>query len=338
VVSFCLFDDMLKDDKIVSIQYLRGLAALGVVLCHYGSDIKSYPKLSRLFSSGQLGVHVFFLISGFIIVYSLIKSDYKTNQFFKFLLKRSIRIDPAYIVVIVLTILLFKILSYMPSFKGDRIPFLPGQFFAHIFYIVPFTKYSFYNHVFWTLSVEFQFYLLVGILYFLFDKPLYRTGFLILFGLTCFIPFSIGYYLVFNYAPIFALGISLVGFYRNRNWLNIILPILLLCLIAYKFGITIFILLTICSIAILSIKIFIRSLSFLGNISYSLYLIHGLVLIVFLGVVKRFHADLNQNQLLWLFIEVSIAIISGYLFYLLIERPSLRLSKWIFYKTPSEKQ
>ncbi len=42
-----------KADKILSIQYLRGLAALGVVFCHFG-----------LFTDGQIGVSVFFLISG----------------------------------------------------------------------------------------------------------------------------------------------------------------------------------------------------------------------------------------------------------------------------------
>jgi len=159
---------MSDDKKIVSIQYLRGLAALGVVLCHYGSGLTDYPRLSSFFSFGQTGVFVFFLISGFIIVYSLNKSNYESKQFFKFLLKRSIRIDPSYFVVILLTIVLFKILAYLPSFKGERIVLIPGQLIAHIFYAVPFTKYPFYNHVFWTLSVEFQFYLLIGILYFSF--------------------------------------------------------------------------------------------------------------------------------------------------------------------------
>ncbi|HEY4326156.1 MAG TPA: hypothetical protein VGN20_19370 [Mucilaginibacter sp.] len=39
-------------DKILSIQYLRGLAALGVVFCHFGSDI------SAVFNFGQTGVYV----------------------------------------------------------------------------------------------------------------------------------------------------------------------------------------------------------------------------------------------------------------------------------------
>ena len=173
-----------KEGKILSVQYLRGLAALGVVFCHYGSNLASYPKLSAFFNFGQTGVFVFFLISGFIIVYSLNESGYETNQFFRFLLKRSIRIDPAYICVILLTIIFFTGLSMS---KNKAVTFSVGQFFAHIFYVVPFTNYPFYNRVFWTLSVEFQFYVLIGLLYFLFKNRVYQSGFLIAFSLTCFI-------------------------------------------------------------------------------------------------------------------------------------------------------
>ena len=69
---FCVYLAYIPmEKKILSIQYLRGLAALAVVLCHYGSNLTPYPKLSEAFNFGQAGVHVFFLISGFIIVYSL---------------------------------------------------------------------------------------------------------------------------------------------------------------------------------------------------------------------------------------------------------------------------
>lgn len=316
----------MSKDKIVSIQYLRGLAALGVVFCHYGSD------LSSIFNFGQTGVFVFFLISGFIIVYSLIKSDYKPSQFFTFLLKRSIRIDPSYYVVIILTLALFKIMSAIPSFKGSAIPLIPGQFIAHILYIVPFTEYHFYNNVFWTLCVEFQFYLLIGILYFLSDNSIYKFIFLILFSLTSLIPFSNSYFLVFNYAAIFSLGISLVTLYQNKCWQNLLLPIFLLMLITFKFSSSIFILLLLSSFAIFYFNLIIKPLAFLGDISYSLYLTHALTFIVFTGSAKRLHIDLSHYKFFWLIVEVSVAILISYIFYLLIEKPSLRLSKHIFYK------
>ncbi len=322
---------MSNDNKIVSIQYLRGLAALGVVLCHYGSDLTAYPKLSSFFNFGQSGIFVFFLISGFIIVYSLNRSNYESKQFFKFLLKRSIRIDPSYFVAILLTIVLLEFLAFLPSFNGHRFVFIPGQLIAHIFYAVPFTKYPFYNHVFWTLSVEFQFYLLIGILYFLSDNRIFKFTFLVLFSLTCLIPFSNSYYLVFNYAPIFAAGISLVNFYQKRSLSNTILPLLLLCLVEYKFGLPIFILLIFTSMAIPFFKIVIKPLKQLGDISYSLYLTHPLVLIVFLGLAKRLGLGTINNQLLALFLEITVAVLFAYLFYRIIEKPSSDLSKRFFY-------
>ncbi|HZY36391.1 MAG TPA: acyltransferase [Mucilaginibacter sp.] len=323
---------MKKEGKILSIQYLRGLAALGVVFCHYGSSLISYPKLSSIFNFGQTGVYVFFLVSGFIIVYSLIKSGYRPDQFFRFLLKRSIRIDPPYIATILLTIIFFGALS---ASKGEHIVFNPGQFLAHIFYLVPFTNYPFYNHIFWTLCVEFQFYLIVGLLYFLSAHYIYKSAFLIAFSLTCLIPFSNSYYLVLNYAPIFALGISLVRFYQDRRWKNLLLPILMALFVGYKFGLPIIALLTASCLIIIFFKHSIRLMIILGDISYSLYLIHGLVLIMFVGIGKRLHFDFGHYQLFWLVIEISIAISLAYLFYLVIEKPSVNFSKRVFYKKKS---
>lgn len=86
--------------NIAGIQYLRGLAALGVVFCHFSLILKSSPIFVDLFKYGTLGVHIFFFISGYIIVFSLLKNDYQSKDFFRFLLKRSIRIEPVYIVTI----------------------------------------------------------------------------------------------------------------------------------------------------------------------------------------------------------------------------------------------
>lgn len=323
----------MTDKKVIlGVQYLRGLAALGVLLCHYGSSIKGYSFLVAAFQYGQTGVHVFFLISGFIIVYSLSKANYKPAQFLRFLAKRSIRIDPAYYATIILTILLFRILSAIPSFNGSAIPFIPQQFVAHILYVVPFTKYPFYNHIFWTLCIEFQFYILVGLLYFLSDRKIYRTLFLLLFCATSFIKPGIGYYLVSTYAPIFCLGISLVDVVNDRKINNLILPAVFAGMVAYQFGAGIFFLLMLSCIIIVFVNTFNKPLFLLGEISYSLYLIHPLVFIVVAGVLKKLNFNLADHQLWWLLLEAIIAVLLTRLFYLAIERPSLWLSKRIFYK------
>jgi peptidoglycan/LPS O-acetylase OafA/YrhL len=227
-----------------------------------------------------------------------------------------------------LTITFFDVLSLS---KGQNVDFKVGQLLAHIFYYIPFTHYPFYDHVFWTLTVEFQFYLIVGLLYFLSDKKTFQNLFLIVFSFTCFFQFSNSYYLVITYAPIFALGISLVTFYSDRNPRNLILPAIIFLLIAFKFGWLICSLLLVSSLIILYFDVIIRPLLLLGDISYSLYLTHGLTFILFVGFGKRLNFEFHHCKLVWLIIEVIIAIAIAYVFYILIEKPSLQFSKRVSY-------
>lgn len=307
--------------KIYSIQYLRGLAALGVVFCHYGAGISS------LFAFGQAGVYVFFMISGFMIVYSLQSEDYKPRNFLRFMLKRSIRIDLPYYVVILLTFLVFYVLSLVPGFHGHALKFIPGQFLAHLLYVVPFSGYTFYNNVFWTLGVEVQFYLLVGALYFVFRTELWQTLFIVLFCLACMIVFTQGYNLVFTYGPFFAAGMALIPFYKTRTATDAFLPLAILAFIYYRFGIGIGLLITTGCLIVLYTKVVIKPLYMLGEISYSLYLIHGLVFIIVAGCIKKVDANFYAHQYLYIYAEVAIAIAAACIFNLLIEKPSQRFSK-----------
>ena len=308
------------------------MAALGVVLYHYSASLPVNPTLKSIFDFGQTGVHVFFLISGFIIVYSLLKEKYKLNQFFTFLIKRSVRIDPPYYVAVLLSFLLLWYLSVISPLKESRFPFIPQQFLAHLFYIVPFTKYHFYSGVFWTLCIEFQFYLLIGLLYFLSENWYYRTLLLVAFCLTSFIHFPNSQYLIFTYAPIFAAGISLVTLYLSRTWLNAILPLLLLILIGCKFGLPILILLAATSLVILFFKFPVKLFSFMGNISYSLYLIHTLIMEGLLRIEIKLHLEVGNYPFFWLLIEVLIAISIAFIFYLIVEKPAVAFSKRFQYK------
>lgn len=312
---------------------MRGLAALGVVFCHFGFALTNYPALSSTFNYGQIGVPVFFFISGFIIVYALEQSGYKPDQFFTFLIKRSIRIDPPYWVVIAFYIILGYFLNHLASYRGKPFQFDLGQLVAHLFYVVPFTQYTFYDHIFWTLCVEFQFYILIGLLYFLSSNKAYRTIFLIAFGAVNVFHFS-NNNLIFNYSSAFALGIAFMIFCNDRTRLNAILPALFICVAAYTLGITTAIVLLICCFAVMLVNMEVKPLYFLGNISYSLYLTHTFVFEVCIGILKRL--SIMQYQLASFCIELFVAILFAYLFYLLIERPSITLSKNFIYQRRSD--
>lgn len=60
------------NNKLFSLQYLRGIAAFFVVLYHATVLFKkyyNYDYLFDLFNTGYMGVDVFFILSGFIIFY-----------------------------------------------------------------------------------------------------------------------------------------------------------------------------------------------------------------------------------------------------------------------------
>lgn len=91
-------------NKLDSLDLLRGIAVLAVCFCHFGGALSSGNWLAEIFgylhTYGKYGVHVFFVISGFVIPLSLNKSQYTINQYGHFLLKRFVRLHPPYLVAL----------------------------------------------------------------------------------------------------------------------------------------------------------------------------------------------------------------------------------------------
>lgn len=88
-----------------SIDYARGIAILMVIMVHSMQALRVFKFLSI----GQIGVHIFFVVSGFSLAASINKNkDYK--NYFK---KRYLAIAPGYYVTMVLTIIPSIILSFV---------------------------------------------------------------------------------------------------------------------------------------------------------------------------------------------------------------------------------
>ncbi len=147
--------------KIANIQVMRGMAALAVTLFHIAGTQEKEGLNGWLFSPfkewGSWGVDLFFIISGYVMAVSLSKGNDTAAHF---LLKRFIRIYPLYFVLTVLYCLIsivaprlftsFKLnpewllasLSFTSGYAGFGEPIL-GQG--------------------WTLEFEALFYLSIGI-------------------------------------------------------------------------------------------------------------------------------------------------------------------------------
>lgn len=138
------------NQKILSVQYLRGIAALCVVMYHFSFFTPAW--FSSLFSNGMVGVDVFFIISGFIIYYSTHRRDECHPSIF--LIKRIARIYPLFVVV-----LLASIASQAGGITTEQL--IRGLLVLHNDYTLPAPAFGF-NLLppAWTLTYELAFYAL----------------------------------------------------------------------------------------------------------------------------------------------------------------------------------
>lgn len=166
----------LQTTRLRSIDALRGIAAIGVVLYHLvgqnnaPQNLLKYPVrlLETTSSFGYIGVFLFFVISGFCIHLQWAKaqaSGQPANIHFGTFWKRRIRrLYPPYIIALVLYLGLTAItvgINVSRFFVYDV-----GMHLLMLHNLDPKTCYSI-NGVFWTLAIEEQLYLAYFVLLFL---------------------------------------------------------------------------------------------------------------------------------------------------------------------------
>ena len=315
----------MNDSKITSVTLLRAIAALLVCFVHIQliSDFHSNSVIDYIMSNGQQGVGIFFVISGFILPYSLYKKQYALKDFFSFLLRRSIRIDPPYWCIIALSFILGVVPISLLTFNSALL---------HVFYLVPFVKNAnWYSGVFWTLSIEFQFYLLLGIFFpFLMRiKANFAILILLVVNIICVLSKITYRGIIIDQMTCFVMGfIAFMTYVKRITLTRGVLLLLVLCayvMVAVSIKSGAVPLLTAVFILFYKYQKKIQPLYFIGNISYSLYLIHLPASFLF---VKYFGVFIHSKLLLFI-LCLLVSILAAYIFYLLVERYALRLSKAI---------
>ncbi|HEX8021407.1 acyltransferase [Mucilaginibacter sp.] len=311
-----------QQPKIESIVLLRGLAALGVCATHYyiiNEDTFS-PLIKQLFMSGQLGVSIFFVISGFVLPYSISKINYTIAGFPNFMLKRLLRIEPPYWA----TIALLFILGIVPWQNFDI-----RQLAVNIFHIAPlFKNYNWYSPTFWTLSIEFQYYILLGLFFPLLMRCKPAVSILIVCGISVICVFAKLNIrdLVFTYWYDFATGyIAFMCMTNKITTQTAIIYLTVFCAIVAS-GVSILtgaLPFATALIILLFNKKPYKPFLFLGNISYSLYLTHTIVIFFFLKFAKAY----LSNQMVLFPLTILSCVGFAALFYTIIEKPVLWRSK-----------
>jgi peptidoglycan/LPS O-acetylase OafA/YrhL len=316
---------------------LRGLAALAVCWFHFTHGNPAFLPDGILKGSGNLGwvgVEVFFVISGYAMMVATRKTSFNVEGYSQFMGKRLLRLHPPYVVTVLMILILNWLSAKAPGFQGPPYDFHFPQFLSHLAYAVPFFHQDWYNPVFWTLCIEVQWYLVVGLL----ARPLHsptRSVRWLVFALllaTAFVPSP--EHLLFRYVPLFCLGLA--AFYRRSKLTSVThyVAALILCstVSAITLNLTIAVAAFVTSLALTFVTIQNRVLLWFGGISYSLYLLHvpvgGRIINLALRLPKRLDFELAALTL-----AMTLSIFAAYLLWKFVEAPAHRMAQAYSHKS-----
>lgn len=169
--------------RIKVLDGFRGIAILLVLLFHYFSRwIELYPYNNKYdyFAIGKMGVQFFFIISGFVILYTLENTD----NLISFWKKRMIRLFPSMLIASMLTFFIFYLFD--PEFLFPTSHYLKNVFASCLFIqpdllsslILRTIDFDYVSGSYWSLWPEIQFYGFISLVFYLF-----KNKFLILFAL-----------------------------------------------------------------------------------------------------------------------------------------------------------
>lgn len=305
--------------RVEHLDGFRGIAILSVFFYHayyrwsdkFNSDF-IFNDFS-VFKIGYLGVNLFFMISGFVILMSLDKTD----GVIEFLKKRWLRLFPCMLIVSVLLIVVHEIMPLVWLRSNLSISdALPGLFFISPDLINRFfdVKIRGLEGSFWSLYVEVGFYILSSILYFNVERKrfaiyIYAVSLILMFifGITKILfPDSFLYLmstsLGFKYYIWFSIGVFSYENYINNKRKVLDVKVLSLIIIALPFSkgdvvilvsMVLLILLFIFSFNVVVISKFLgnKYFKFFGFISYPLYLIHENSLISMMLTMEKYNFD-----------------------------------------------
>lgn len=324
--------------RIESLDTLRGFAALSVCWFHFTGNLLVGEGLLRGTGTyGWLGVQVFFVITGFVIPLALYREQYRPVHYKTYLLKRFARLYPPYLASIAVVLALLVAQKF---YKGNlRIDIEGEALLLHLVFLNDFLGKPWLNTVYWTLAIEIQFYLLLGLIFpfVIARRQIVRWLTYSVLALPAFI--DIGPVFIFPFIFLFLMGmltlqyhlkvISLVEFFLGLGLFTVgcLGTLGLPAAIAGLFAVG----------AILGLKKGTRLLNAVGRVSYSLYLLHGSIgsLALYMSLTYLFGSS-QLDKVGAVIFAVLVSLIVAYLGYYLIELPALKSSRLLRYAPVSE--
>lgn len=163
-----------ESSKLVVVDGLRGLAVLLVISFHHRLESEGFRRTAvfRMLAPtryGWIGVHLFLVLSGFCLAYSFLRraESGRDSTLASYLGGRVRRIVPAYYAAIALYLVLGWFLRVLgrPAYRTDVVD--ARQILTHLTFVHGLWSDTIeaFNSPFWSLSLEFQFYLILPLIF-----------------------------------------------------------------------------------------------------------------------------------------------------------------------------
>lgn len=303
-------------DKFIALDYLRGMAAIFVVLLHARWS-GSFQELMFIQNS-YLFVDLFFILSGFVIYHSYSGRLTGCADFFSFVKARVARLYPLHLLVLFFFLIFESLKWYLQTYysmSSNNLAFVGRNSFdgllenLMLIQAIGLFPTSSWNGPSWSISAEFWTYILFAFCV-LSSRVIFKRQvfFLIVsfffYVITYNVEGSLSYEGVFRCIAGFSLGVycykvrGLFFKYKNTEFLLSFTVLIIVFLLSVKpvksqfdfilpFLFSILILLTSKIDRLGSETILDRFLNTLGQLSYTMYMIHAAIIFLFSNILKR---------------------------------------------------
>jgi peptidoglycan/LPS O-acetylase OafA/YrhL len=316
------------NQRIGVINALRAFAAIFVAWGHFVSGQGKYLSSSGKY--GYLGVHIFFVISGFVIPWSLYRVQYLLRDYPRFLLKRNVRLYPPYLASIAVTILATNFVT-APVLHLPRLTVTAHDLLAHLAYLNDILHLPWVNVVYWTLAIEFQWYVLVGLMFPLLVARRRLARFAGIAGIMV-AYFMVGNdRLIFHSLPIFLVGVFVFQYRVNLIGLREMLGLIAVMVLAMIGPIGWIVAgVSVTTGMLIAFATFEgRAMDRIGDVSYSLYLLHLPIGVTLIGCLSLWLPYSGNYMIVLDVVGLAASGLAAWVMYQLIEKRSQEISSAI---------
>jgi peptidoglycan/LPS O-acetylase OafA/YrhL len=358
----------MKNPTLYSLQALRGIAAIAVMLLHHQgfTGLSSDSVAGRLVAGGSWGVDLFFIISGFIAAYTIPRESSGIAAGVDYFVNRLVRIVPLYYIMTLssfgadkdawiasLKSLLFIPIGGMDDGSNSLGPIYGGATIGQgwtlnyemYFYMIAALSFIFGARK-WVASITFI-TLVILIPLFLFEIPeqYLRYGFTMDSAYLSMVTHPI----IFEFIAGAALGLLYPLLSDRLNIFTLILSIFGVGIFIFNalthtwpghgvlgYGLTSFLLvLSVLQLERAGYVVKSRILLYLGGVSYSVYLLHMNIKNIFIKLFKHSGVDIDECGLLVLLFSISTTMLISHFShkYVEIRFTTYLKNKWVVFKT-----